>query len=158
VALAAGADGVHLPSAGLPTGRVRMLDPAWIVGRSLHPGEAPAAAAGADYVLFGAVFPSASKPAAWRAAGLDALGAAVAAVGPVPVIAVGGMTPAGAVGAAAAGAAGVAAIGVFLPPPRGLGARAAVAALREALGSADDQGSGGQPGRGRPSNGDFKDV
>ena len=130
VALAAGADGVHLPATGLPTARVRELSRAWIVGRSLHAGEALDAEA--DYLLFGALLPSASKPAGWRPAGFEAL-RAVAAAAPVPVLAIGGITAATAGAAAAAGAAGVAGIGVFLPPPRGLGPRQAVAALRAAF-------------------------
>lgn len=130
VALAAGAHGVHLPAAGLPTGRVRELSREWIVGRSLHAGEPVDGEA--DYLLFGAILPSASKPAGWRAAGFEAL-REVAAVAPVPVLAIGGMTAATAGAAAAAGAAGVAGIGVFLPPPRGLGPGRAVAALRAAF-------------------------
>jgi hypothetical protein len=43
------------------------------------------------------------------------------------------MTPATAGAAAAAGAAGIAGIGVFLPPPRGMGPERAVDALRAAF-------------------------
>jgi thiamine-phosphate pyrophosphorylase len=130
VALAAGADGVHLPAAGLPTPRVRELSPAWVIGRSLHAGDVPDAEA--DYLLFGAVLPSRSKPAGWHAAGFETL-RTVAAATRVPVLAIGGITPATAGAAAAAGAAGVAGIGVFLPPPRGMGPERAVDALRSAF-------------------------
>jgi thiamine-phosphate pyrophosphorylase len=132
VALAAAADGVHLPANGLPVPRVRALNARWTIGRSLHAGDAGADLVGADYVLFGTTFPSASKPPAWRVAGLDALASARASLS-LPVIAIGGLTPARVREVAAAGAAGVAAIGIFLPPPAGLGPAAAVRAFREAF-------------------------
>ena len=132
LALAAGADGVHLPAAGLPASRVRALAPAWIIGRSVHAGDFNLASAGCDYLLFGTVFASTSKPAGWRVAGVDALRDVVEAAR-VPVLAIGGVTPAHAFSVAAAGAAGVAAVSLFLPPPAGLGPAAAVRALRGAF-------------------------
>jgi thiamine-phosphate pyrophosphorylase len=165
VALAAGAHGVHLPGLGLPAARVRALRPEWLLGRSVHEGD-DLAEAGLDYVIFGTVFPSASKeqgypgpsgplgrqgpegtegpqgrpgplgPQGWRGlAGLEGLARAVS-VSPVPVLAIGGMTPAGAEACAAAGAAGVAAIGLFLPVGRSreaMGPGPATRALREAF-------------------------
>lgn len=115
VALAAGADGVHLKSDSIPTALARRHAPAgFLVGRSVHDAEAArhAEAAGADYVIFGTVFPSGSKPAGHRAAGLDALAATVNAV-QIPVVAIGGISLNTVAAAAAAGAAGVAAIGLF---------------------------------------------
>jgi thiamine-phosphate pyrophosphorylase len=115
VALAADADGVHLKSDSIPTALVRRQVPAgFLVGRSVHSvDEARAAAAeGADYVIFGTVFPSGSKPRGHRTAGLDAL-AAVAAAVPVPVLAIGGISLNTVAAAAEAGAGGVAAIGLF---------------------------------------------
>jgi thiamine-phosphate diphosphorylase len=115
VALAAEADGVHLKSDSIPTALVRRHVPAaFIVGRSVHSlEEARAAAAdGADYVIFGTVFPSGSKPRGHRTAGLDAL-AAVAEAVQVPVLAIGGISLNTVAAAAGAGAAGVAAIGLF---------------------------------------------
>ncbi len=136
VALAAGADGVHLRSDGPPTNEVRRLGPrGWIVGRSVH---SPVEAGGeldADYVLFGTVFSTGSKPEGAPVAGLSVLQEAVAARHG-PVLAIGGITPARAAEARSVGAAGVAAIGVFLPPglaPGALGVVAAVRALRAAL-------------------------
>ncbi len=135
VAIAAGAAGVHLRADGPPPGRVRALHAgAWIVGRSVHSHTAAAAAGGADYVLFGTVFATGSKPGR-PAAGIDALGDAIRS-SPVPVLAVGGITPAGAAACAARGAAGVAAIGLFLPPgrlPHSLGPAAGARALRAAF-------------------------
>ena len=115
VALAAGAAGVHLKSDSIPTALARRIVPAgFLVGRSVHDVEGARAAAGdgADYVIFGTVFPSGSKPAGHRTAGLEALAAVVAAVA-IPVIAIGGVSLNTVRAAAAAGAAGVAAIGLF---------------------------------------------
>lgn len=64
VALATGAHGVHLRSDSYGIERLRPLGPAgWIIGRSVH-GAAEAAALGdaADYLVFGAVYPTPSKP------------------------------------------------------------------------------------------------
>ncbi len=136
VAAAAGADGVHLREDGMPPSRVRARIEAWTIGRSVHAAGAGTAHEGADYLLFGTVFASASKPASWHVAGLDQL-AAMAASTTLPVLAIGGVTPAHVRAVVAAGAAGVAAIGVFLPPPLGLGPGSAVRALRDALGAAE---------------------
>jgi thiamine-phosphate diphosphorylase len=136
VALAAGADGVHLRGDSPPTADVRRLaPPGWIVGRSVHTAEEAGGELDADYVLFGSVFAGASKPAESPVAGPERLQEAVAACHR-PVLAIGGITAERARVARSAGAAGVAAIGVFLPPglaPGALGVRAAVAALRAAM-------------------------
>lgn len=134
VALAAGADGVHLGSRGAPVERVRALNAAWTIGRSVHAGDALAPHRSATYLIFGSVFPSVSKPGA-EPAGLDALRAAVAETA-VPVLAIGGITPSRATACCRAGAAGVAAIGLFLPSgrsPGALGVTRAVAELRTAM-------------------------
>lgn len=115
VALAAGAHGVHLPANGLPPSRLRRLvPPGFIVGRSVHDADEAARVAadgGVDYLIFGTVFPTSSKPGA-AAVGVVALRAAVAAA-PVPVLAIGGVTLDRLSGIAATGAAGFAAIGLF---------------------------------------------
>jgi thiamine-phosphate diphosphorylase len=115
VALAAGAHGVHLRAGSMAAARVRAAaPPGFLIGRSVHAPEeaADAGAAGAlDYLIFGTVFATGSKPG--RApAGLAALAAAVAAAR-VPVLAVGGVTPDKLREVAATGAAGFAAIGMF---------------------------------------------
>jgi thiamine monophosphate synthase len=66
--------------------------------------------------MFGTVFPTASKPADHPASGPAALTKAVRAAGPIPVLAIGGLTVDNVTEAAAAGAAGFAAIGLFLDP------------------------------------------
>jgi thiamine-phosphate pyrophosphorylase len=90
-----------------------------VIGRSVHAsGEARTATAAGelDYLVFGTVFPSASKPPDHVAAGVAALSEVVAAVpSGVPVLAIGGMTLAALPEVARAGAAGIAAIGLFLP-------------------------------------------
>jgi thiamine-phosphate diphosphorylase len=143
VAIAAGADGVHLRADGPPTDRARTLrDAPWIVGRSVHPGDDLAAHRQADYLLFGTVFGGGSKPAAVPIAGLAALREAVAAT-TVPVVAIGGITPERARACVAAGAAGVAAISLYLPEGRAataLGPARAVQALRAAMDAPVEQG------------------
>jgi thiamine-phosphate pyrophosphorylase len=133
VALAAGADGVHLRSSGPPVDRVRTLGPAgWLVGRSAHSTREVAAAATADYIVFGTVFATGSKPGVVPQ-GVSALAEAVRQVGR-PVLAIGGITAGRAGACAAAGAAGVAAITLFLrSAPDGLGPSDAVRQLRAAF-------------------------
>jgi len=112
VALVAGADGLHLPSQGLPVAQARsLLGRAKLVGASCHtPSEiAEAHAAGADFALFGPVWDSPGK----MAQGLAALKAAVRASS-LPVLAIGGVTPQTARLAIEAGAAGVACIRAVL--------------------------------------------
>jgi thiamine-phosphate pyrophosphorylase len=112
VALAAGAHGVHLPGSGVPAARVRRHVPAgFLVGRSIHAID-EAAEAGVDYLIFGTVFETPSKPGV-SAAGVDALHA-VAAATTTPVLAVGGMALARLEAVARAGAAGFAAVGLFV--------------------------------------------
>jgi thiamine-phosphate diphosphorylase len=135
VALATDAGGVHLRSDSLGTMAARALGAGdWMVGRSVHDCGEVAREPDADYLLFGTVFATGSKPgrAVHGAAGL----AAAVRSARSPVIAIGGITPARAAEAARVGAAGVAGISIFFPPSRGagaLGAGPAVAALRDAF-------------------------
>ena len=117
VARAAGAQGVHLPERGLPARDVRVAFPGLEVGVSCHALDAARRAeeAGAHYVVLGPVFATAGKD---RPLGLAALEEAARALR-VPVLAIGGITPANAAAVWATGVAGVAAIGAFLEaPPR----------------------------------------
>jgi thiamine-phosphate pyrophosphorylase len=115
VALAARAHGVHLRGDSISAPRVRRVTPpGFIVGRSVHsPEEAEEAARGGglDYLIFGTVFSTSSKPDA-RCAGVGPLGAGCARVA-LPVLAIGGMVPERLGLVAAAGAEGFAAIGLF---------------------------------------------
>jgi thiamine-phosphate pyrophosphorylase len=92
LALAIGADGVHVGQKDLPVAAVRrIVPPEMIVGCSTNnPEEARRAqAAGADYVSVGRLFPTGSKDDT-RPATLDTLRAVKAAV-TVPVCAIGGV-------------------------------------------------------------------
>jgi thiamine-phosphate pyrophosphorylase len=135
VAVAAGADGVHLRSGGPPAGRVRALAPAgWWIGRSIHAAGDVDLAAPVDYWLFGTMFTSASKAAGAPVQSIAALAGVVRAAAPTPVWVIGGVTPETAPACLAAGAAGLAAIGAFLEPGAGPGAVAArVASMRRAV-------------------------
>jgi thiamine-phosphate pyrophosphorylase len=134
VALAAEADGVHLPGGGLPVPEARrLLGPGRLIGTSAHSAEAARAAAeaGADFVVFGPVYATPSKLRYGPPQGPGALGAAARAAGRVPVLAVGGIEPARVPECAREGAAGVAVIRSAF----GAGdPAAAVAALLERLG------------------------
>ncbi len=121
IALAAGADGAHLPADGLPLAALRRrFGTGVLLGRSTHrPEEIEAAAReGADFVTFGPVFPSPSKERYGEPPGLSGLAAAAASGlgGGLPVYALGGVTLERLAEVAAAGAAGAAGIRSFLAP------------------------------------------
>ncbi len=119
VAIACGAAGVHLRSDSMSAAAVRAVVPdGFVIGRSVHTlGEAVEAAPAVDYLIAGAVWPTASKPEDHPLLGVAGL-AAIAAVVDRPVLAIGGATL-GRVGeVAAAGAAGVAGIGLFFDRSR----------------------------------------
>jgi thiamine-phosphate diphosphorylase len=122
-ALAAGAHGVHLRADSYAADRVRAIAPSgFIVGRSVHEAAeaAEATSSGAlDYIIFGTVFESASKPPGHTTTGIDGLAAAAAAARPVPVLAIGGVSTQRAAAIKSAGAAGVAGIALFLPGEAG---------------------------------------
>jgi thiamine-phosphate pyrophosphorylase len=117
IALVAGADGVHLPGYAPACGRVRAAAPiGFLVGRSVHSRQeaiAVEAEGGCDYLVFGTVFPSVSKPTDHAVAGIAALAEVCAAV-KLPVVAIGGMTLARLPDVVRAGAAGIAAIDLFI--------------------------------------------
>jgi thiamine-phosphate pyrophosphorylase len=121
VALAAGAHGVHLRGDSMDAARVRrIVPPAFLIGRSVHSvAEAVKVSEPGviDYLVFGNVFETGSKPGR-EAAGLDQLGR-VSAATTLPVLAVGGITQDRAFAIARAGAAGIAAIGLFADGPAG---------------------------------------
>jgi thiamine-phosphate pyrophosphorylase len=115
LALAVGADGVHLPERGTALAEVRARGGArLLIGRSVHSVAAArhAAAEGADYLQVGAIFPTASHPG-HPAAGPDLVRSVRAAVN-LPLLAVGGITHENAAQVLVAGADGVAVIGAIL--------------------------------------------
>ncbi|HYM65994.1 MAG TPA: thiamine phosphate synthase [Patescibacteria group bacterium] len=113
IALAVGAAGVNLPERDIAVRDARKLLGERLVGRSVHSIESAlsAEADGADFVIFGPVWPSATHPAG-TAAGLGELTALCRALR-IPVIAIGGVTVDRIAECHAAGAAGYAAIGMF---------------------------------------------
>ncbi len=135
VAVAVGADGVHLTSAtgSLTPADVRRLYasaglPEPIVSVSCHTLSdiRPAREAAATLILFGPVFEKvvstteAESPAEALVSdgiGLNLLHLACATASPTPVLALGGITPENTPATVAAGAAGIAAIRMFLATP-----------------------------------------
>lgn len=132
VAIASGADGVHLTSAAgeLTAGDIRLLYsaaglPEPVVSVSCHwlSDIRPARESGANLILFGPVFEkviaaresngSTIEVGVAEGIGLNLLQMACAAAAPVPVLALGGITAENAPAALAAGAAGIAAIRLF---------------------------------------------
>jgi thiamine-phosphate pyrophosphorylase len=106
------ADGVHLGREDGDVARARaIVGPDRLIGVSCYDRQELAeiaVAAGVDYVAFGSVWPSATKPGAVRAS-LELLRAAARTL-PVPVVAIGGITHANAAETIAAGAHCVAVI------------------------------------------------
>jgi len=133
VALAAGADGVHLKSHAPSAADVRTIVPAgFLIGRSVHSAAEAVGIhlnGGCDYLFFGTVFPSTSKPGDHPVAGVAALASVCREVS-LPVLAIGGITVERAPEIAAAGAAGVAGISLFADAAN---LAATVASLRDAL-------------------------
>jgi thiamine-phosphate pyrophosphorylase len=112
LALAVQADGVHLgrDDSGLAVARAR-LGASALIGVSCYDQIERAEAAaveGADYVAFGSVFPSPTKPHAPRA-DLALIAEARRRLS-VPIVAIGGITPENAAGVRAAGADAIAVI------------------------------------------------
>lgn len=130
LAIAASADGVHLGRGDASVGAARRALPRGLLGVSCYaePALARAAAlAGADYVAIGSVFASRTKPAAVRAP--LALIAAVHEESGLPVVAIGGITPANAAQVIAAGADMVAVISAVFDASDVTGAARAFAHL-----------------------------
>ena len=142
IALACGADGIHVGQDDMPAAEVRRrAGRRLIVGVSAHtPEEARLAeAAGADYLGAGAVFGSATKTDAslLTPAGLQAVCAAVH----IPVVAIGGVNARNILQLQGSGAAGAAVVsGIF-------GAPDITAACRELRALADTMVQGGPPCR-----------
>lgn len=116
IALAAGADGVHLTARSLPIDVVRRAcGPNFLIGASTHTlAEALAARdGGANFAVFGPIFETPSKIAYGPPRGLEQLSRVAAKLAPFPLIALGGINVENAAAAIRAGAAGVAAIRAF---------------------------------------------
>jgi thiamine-phosphate pyrophosphorylase len=115
VAVAAGADGVHLPAAGIPVEDARrLLGDEALVGVSCHSAAEVRRAreAGASYATVSPIYDTPSKRAYGAPVGLAVLREAAASG--LPVIALGGITAARVPEVLAAGARGVGAIRAWL--------------------------------------------
>jgi len=110
IAIAAGADGVHLPSDSLPVDVVReKVGPKMIIGVSTHNTEEVVAAAeqGGDFAVFGPVFETPGKS---QAKGIGSIAEVCRASGDFPVVGLGGVDQGNFRSVIDAGAAGFAAI------------------------------------------------
>jgi thiamine-phosphate pyrophosphorylase len=117
VALAVGADGVHVGQDDLPPEAAReLLGESAVVGFSTHGVEQAVAAArtGLDYIAIGPVFATSSKRNPDPLVGLEGVRRVREAVGTFPVVAIGGITPESARSVLEAGADSVAVIGTLL--------------------------------------------
>ena len=119
LALAIGADGVHLGRDDGDLGAARRaLGPARLLGASCYhrlEWAERALAQGADHVAFGSVYGSPTKPHAVRAP-LELFSAARARLA-VPIVAIGGITPANGAEVIAAGADALAVISALFDAP-----------------------------------------
>jgi thiazole tautomerase (transcriptional regulator TenI) len=115
VALAVGAAGVHLPGDGLLPRMARKLWGRGIISRAVHQPQDLEDAAGADWLIYGHLFATRSKP------NLDprgvAAGAAVVRRAGVPVVGIGGVTAARAAEVRRAGFSGMAVVDALWGAP-----------------------------------------
>ena len=121
IAVAAGADGVHLTTSSLPTSVVRQaFGDGLLIGVSTHSLEEAGLArrSGADFVVFGPVFATESKGEYGDPVGLAKLARVSASLSPFPVFALGGLTIDKVPDCIQAGARGIAAIRMFKDPHR----------------------------------------
>jgi thiamine-phosphate diphosphorylase len=118
LALAVGADGLHVGQDDLPAARARqILRPGMILGVSTHDSEQArrAVADGADYVAVGSIYPTSSK-AGFQLVGPELIRRVRPEV-PVPLVGIGGITADNAGAVLAAGADAVAVISALCAAP-----------------------------------------
>ena len=144
LALAAGADGVHLGQDDLPAEAARrLLGPERILGISTHSREQAEAAdkIGADYVGFGPMFATGTKNTGYTPRGPAALREIRAAVH-LPILAIGGITLENVAEVIAEGATAPAVISAIVGAPD---IAAAAAAFRARVVGAKGLGESGRP-------------
>jgi thiamine-phosphate pyrophosphorylase len=137
VALAVGADGVHLGDRDMPAATARrLLGPGHIVGVTVHDAAEARAVdtAIADYAGIGPVFATTTKMGARPPIGVDGF-AALRRLVPLPVVGIGGIDAGRTAGVIAAGADGVAVVSaICAAPDPEAAARAIAAAVAEGRG------------------------
>lgn len=124
VALAAGADGVHLGPEDLPVAAARRIaPPEFIIGASTDDPERARALQdeGASYIGCGAVFGTSTKDVGGEQIGPEGVRRVVRAVS-IPVVAIGGITPENAGRLSGTGAAGLAVVAAVMTAPDPAGA------------------------------------
>jgi len=117
VAIAAGAHGVHLTSrqGELTPVQVRSIFPQAVISVSCHTLDDVQRSLDADFLLFGPVFEKCvAGERITEGSGLELLRQACIAAGPVPVLALGGITAETTNACLEAGASGIAGIRLFL--------------------------------------------
>lgn len=120
VALAVGANGVHLGQDDMPPEAARrLLGEHAIVGYSTHNVEQAIEASKLpiDYLAIGPIFTTSTKSDTAPVLGLEGLRAVREAIGDFPLVAIGGITQANAVAVIEAGADSVAVISALLTHP-----------------------------------------
>lgn len=125
IALALGAAGVHLGQDDLPPEAARrLLGNEVVIGYSTHTIEQALEAARLpiDYLAIGPVFATSTKQDPSPVVGLDGVRAVRKAIGNLPLVAIGGITPANARDVIDAGADSVAMISALLTPSAGTAA------------------------------------
>jgi thiamine-phosphate pyrophosphorylase len=132
IALACGADGVHLGQDDLPLQQARkILGKNRIIGISVSNAKEAEEAEreGADYVGLGPIFPTHSKQTPLSPLGIKGLRKVRRAIR-IPILAIGGINARNSVGLLEAGADGIAVISAILGAPN---IRAAAEALKKAV-------------------------
>lgn len=136
IALALGADGVHLGQDDLPPEAARrLLGEDFVIGFSTHNLKQAIEASTwpVDYLAIGPIFPTSTKENPDPVVGLDGLRVVREAIGERPLVGIGGVTPANARAVISAGADSVALIRGLLTSPEGLseGLRTLFSSLRQ---------------------------
>ncbi len=130
VALAAGADGVHLSFDEIAPAALRAVVPSgFIIGASVSDSMQVSRASGADYVAIGPVFVRGSSTFGGHAIGVETF-RQLAGASALPVVAIGGVVPANVAAVMSAGASGIA---VFSALYGAADPMLAARALRDAL-------------------------
>ncbi len=115
IALATGADGVHLGRLSIPVGEAKRVAPRLLIGVSCHSVHEAVHAEreGADYLFLGPIYETPSKAAFGAPLGLEVLREACQRVA-IPILGIGGITAVSVAPVMACGASGVAVMGTVL--------------------------------------------